>query len=183
MPGAAGSRLRAPACRSQRDDVRRVEHAGHGAKNLLERLLFPDPAAEETGGAPERLALARPDGVQDERGRTHVQQDALECRGPLGDLPDPEADLVPFALLLLAVARTLPVIELEVASDGAQAVDRALQIEPQDLGARRLRNRPGSPPTAEENDLRTGSRGASAVVPRRHRCRLAACRPARFSIE
>src|SRR5262249_44159367 len=146
MVRAAGSRLRAPPCRSQSDDVRRAEHAGHGAKNLLEWLLFPDPAAEKTGRAPERVALARPDTVQHERRRAHVQQDALQRRGPLGDLPDPEADLVPLALVLLTMARTLPVVELEVTSDGAQAVDRALQIESQVLGARRLRNRPGSPP-------------------------------------
>src|SRR5262249_44578148 len=94
----------------------------------------------------KRAALPRPDAVQHERRRAHVQQDALQRRGPLGDLPDPEADLVPLALVLLTMARTLPVVELEVTSDGAQAVDRALQIEPQVLGARRLRNRPGSPP-------------------------------------
>src|SRR5262249_14992388 len=172
--GSTDSRLGSPARRPETDDIGGVQNAGHRAKNLLERFLLADPVAEEPGRAPKRLALTRSDGAQYNRRRTHMERDAPQRRRPLADLPDPEADLVPLALPLLAVAGALPVVEFQVASERAEVIDGALQIEPQFRGSWRLANRPAWPPTAEQDDLGTGSSVVPAVAARRSRRLLAA---------
>src|SRR5262245_19382469 len=109
------------------DTVGRDQRGRDHREYAVERLALVHPALDG-GRVGQLLDFAGRDLAQQKAAAPCVDDDLVEHRAAVGDLPDPVADLE--ALRALGpVGGPIPVVRLEVSPQVAQSIDCRLQID------------------------------------------------------